>query len=230
MLKTLYRCVVLFLGLCLPTFLSAEGAFTPIAGQSYKVMPALQNTTQQPSSFQLSADKTVTVLEFFSYGCPACAHFEPTLEAWLASKPNYVTFKRIPVIFERGWMALAAAYYTAERLKVTDKVSPAIFKAIWVDHQDVSNEAALAMIFQQAAGIPPAQFKETYEFAPQMAAQVFNSQALMSHYKIEEIPTLLIDGKYKTSVVMAGSPEQTIQTLNYVITQAAKEKGLVPQS
>ena len=36
----------------------------------------------------------VEVLEYFWFGCPHCFAFEPTINDWAASKPDYVDFVR----------------------------------------------------------------------------------------------------------------------------------------
>jgi protein dithiol oxidoreductase (disulfide-forming) len=43
----------------------------------------------------------IEVIEFFSYGCPHCAHFSPLLNAWVAKLPPDVLFRRVPVGFGR---------------------------------------------------------------------------------------------------------------------------------
>ena len=52
----------------------------------------------------------VTVVEFFSTGCPACTKLNPALEKWLLDKPAYVQFEKIPVVFAPGWDKLAREY------------------------------------------------------------------------------------------------------------------------
>ncbi|MGH8119113.1 MAG: thiol:disulfide interchange protein DsbA/DsbL, partial [Gammaproteobacteria bacterium] len=53
-----------------------------------------ETITPQPTS---SGDK-IEVIEFFWYGCPHCFDLEPTLDKWLAAKPDDVEFRRIPAI------------------------------------------------------------------------------------------------------------------------------------
>ena len=39
----------------------------------------------------------IEVLEFFSYGCPHCSDFHPTVSKWSAALPSDVVFKRVPI-------------------------------------------------------------------------------------------------------------------------------------
>src|SRR5262245_32614090 len=56
--------------------------------------------------------KNIEVIEFFSYGCPHCADFEPILQGWLKTAPPDVQFRRVPVLFQEAWVPLAKIYYT----------------------------------------------------------------------------------------------------------------------
>lgn len=159
----------------------------------------------------------VQVVEFFSYGCPACFHFEPTLEKWLATKPQNVTFERIPVQFEPGWDVLAQAYYTAKNLNVVDKMTPVIFNAIHVQGQNLTNEATLEQLFVKE-GVSKEDFTSAFHFAPGIDAQILRGDSLMRSYNIYEIPTIVIDGKYKTNIRMTnGDANRMLQVVNYLI-------------
>src|SRR5215510_11291874 len=60
--------------------------------------------------------KKIEVIEFFSYGCPHCADFEPVVDGWLKTLPPDVEFRRIPVMFQEKWIALAKVYFTLQAL------------------------------------------------------------------------------------------------------------------
>jgi thiol-disulfide isomerase/thioredoxin len=56
--------------------------------------------------------KKIEVIEFFSYGCPHCSDLEPYLQNWFKTAPADVQFRRVPVMFQERWKALAKIYYT----------------------------------------------------------------------------------------------------------------------
>ena len=57
----------------------------------------------------------IEVVEFFSYMCPHCEHFYPMVSQWLAKLPKDVSFRRVPVGFERPqWVNLARAFYALQ--------------------------------------------------------------------------------------------------------------------
>lgn len=59
------------------------------AGKDYEVISTSEIIPKSSPKAQ------VRVVEFFSYACPACYHFESTLDKWLAKKPAYVKFERV---------------------------------------------------------------------------------------------------------------------------------------
>src|ERR1700679_3729123 len=72
----------------------------------------------------------VEVLEFFWYACPHCYALEPTVAAWLKSKPAYTSFSRIPVLWNEGHRSLARLYYTLDSMGKLNDVHSEIFKEI----------------------------------------------------------------------------------------------------
>lgn len=182
-----------------------------VEGTDYKTISVANNV------FAPSKGK-VTVVEFFSPGCPWCFKLQPALEAWLKTKPSYVTFSRNPVAFEAGWDAYQKAYLIAVALEKEPIILPALFKAIQVDNANLASEDALANFFAQY-GVKPTTFHQLYN-APSIDLERDQANKLMTTYKIYQIPTLLINGKYVLSSSMAkGDDKRMIQILNYLVTK-----------
>jgi thiol:disulfide interchange protein DsbA len=194
-------------------------ASTFVEGKDYKIV---QPMTAPVSP--LPTDK-VQVIEFFNYGCPACNHFEPALEKWLLTKPADVAFERVPVVFHPEWDILARAYYVAKDLGVADKMSPVIFKAIHQQGEDLSTPDALAKLFAQY-GVKEQDFNNALHFSPGIDAQMMRGDNLMGVYQVFQIPTLIINGKYRTDLGMAGSAERMILIENYLIAKARQDMKL----
>ena len=70
--------------------LSAQQATAPPfeAGKHYTVLSPAQPTSTDAGK--------VEVAEVFMFGCPGCYMMEPRIQAWLAKKPDYIEFVRIP--------------------------------------------------------------------------------------------------------------------------------------
>jgi thiol:disulfide interchange protein DsbA len=201
--------------LLIPAFMATTAlAADYTEGKQYKALANPQATA--------NADK-IEVLELFWYGCPHCYRLEPYMAQWLASKPDDVEFVRMPAIIGPPWELLAKAFYTAEFLGVTDKVHPALFDAIHKDRKKLTSEAAVQAVFVEQ-GVSEEDFKNTFNsFAVVM--KVNNAKLMTRRYAITGVPTLIINGKYSTSGSLAGSNENTIKVMDYLVEQERQTAG-----
>jgi len=195
--------------LFLPFFMVATACAEPYKeGEQYKALAQPQATA--------SADK-IEVVELFWYGCPHCYRLEPVIGNWLKNKPDDVEFVRMPAIVGPPWELLAKAYYTAEFLGVMDTVHYALFDAIHKDKKKVVDEAAVQAIFE-AQGVSAEDFRNTFNsFA--VAVKVNNARMMTKRYAISGVPTIIINGKYNTSGSLAGSNENILKVVDYLVEQ-----------
>lgn len=181
------------------------------AGKDYQNIDAV--------SKQSSNNKNIEVVEFFNYGCPWCFKIEPIVEEWSKTKPHNVTFTRVPVSFEQGWDTYSKAYYTAVALNVDNNLTPAIFAAIHQQNLNLTNENDMAKFFE-SKGVSKDNFESVFNFSPGIGMKMNQGTSLMQTYKVFEIPTFVINGKYKTNLVMAqGKPDRLIAIVNYLVNK-----------
>jgi protein dithiol oxidoreductase (disulfide-forming) len=191
-------------------------------GDDYLVLP-----TSVSEKIPTLKDK-VTVVEFFSFGCPACYRLEPALIKWLQTKPSYVAFYRVPAIFQPSWKTYAQAYYIGEELNVGHKINDALFKAIQNDHLDLTTPDAMANFFA-TQGVSKEKFMALYN-TPTTDLRLSEGQDMMNNALIFQIPTVLIDGTYRVDPSLTGNdPNQLIDVINYLIKKQASEKKLITQ-
>ncbi len=74
----------------------------------------------------------VEVLEFFWYACPHCYAIDPLVETWKKTKPAYISFSRVPVMWNEGHRSLARLYYTLDSMGKLNDLHAAIWKEIHV--------------------------------------------------------------------------------------------------
>jgi thiol:disulfide interchange protein DsbA len=192
---------------------SSASAATPAAspwqeGVNYtRVVPA------QPTAVPAGQ---VEVLEFFWYACPHCYALEPTVAAWLKSKPAYISFTRVPVMWNEGHRSLARLFYTLDSMGKLNDVHGEVFKEIQVNGDpligpDPNNTAAAASVqlaFIRKLGISDADFQREYHgFNVETAMQ--RADELGQRYRVTGVPTFAVNGKYVTDVGMASLPEKT---------------------
>jgi len=156
----------------------------------------------------------IEVLEFFWYACPHCYDLDSQVEAWRKSKPAYVSFSRVPVTWSPGHRELARLFYTLQTLGKLDQLHSEVFKEIHVNGNplvaqdgDEAETERIQTAFAKKEGIPEDEFKKAYHSFP-VDNDVEKADALVQRYRIDGVPTFVINGKYVTDARLAGSHER----------------------
>jgi len=190
------------------------------AGRDYLVLPVNHSTEA------FNPKNKITVVEFFSFGCPACYRLNPVLDSWIQTKPSNVDFQRIPVIFESDWHLYARAYYVAKNFGIQEKVAQTLFDGLHKDRLDLGTPERMADFFQKRFDIKTKDFMNTYE-SPVIQTQLKNNQKITNDFMVFQIPGVVVDGKYKVDPSLAGNnPQRLIDILNFLIQKEKKEKSL----
>jgi thiol:disulfide interchange protein DsbA len=171
----------------------------------------------------------VEVLEFFWYGCPHCYAIDPAVEAWRKTKPAYITFVRVPVMWSEGHRSTARLYYTLENMGKIEQLHSEVFKEIHVnndqligsDPNDTAAAEKMQTTFVKKFGITEDAFKKAYHsFAVETSLQ--RADQLVERYRIEGVPTFVVNGKYVADVRSAGSPERLLSLVGDLAAQEHK--------
>jgi thiol:disulfide interchange protein DsbA len=172
----------------------------------------------QPSD----AKGKVEVIEFFSYACPHCAHFEPVLEKWLKTLPRDVAFRRVPVIFRPQWEAPARLYYALDALGYADRMQESVFQAIHGQGINLFTDAAVTD-WVAGKGVDRKKFADTYNsFSVQ--SKVLRAKQMMAAYEIPGVPMMVVAGKYRTPDNFPGSHEDLLKLVDGLIAKARAEQ------
>ncbi len=206
--------VWLVLAMLLPLLpLSVYAADTFEEGTQYAQINPPEPTSVVPGK--------VEVVEMFWYGCPHCYHLEPYVQQWLAHKPANVEFVRVPAIFgNKQWRLHAQAYYTAEILGVGDKIHTPLFDAIHKEKRQLNTEDALADFFAEH-GVDKKQFHDAFNSFSVMV-KVNHAADLTQRYGISGVPSVIVDGKYRTDGGMAGGTENIFKVVEYLVAKESK--------
>ncbi|MGA2776456.1 MAG: thiol:disulfide interchange protein DsbA/DsbL [Steroidobacteraceae bacterium] len=162
----------------------------------------------------------VEVLEFFWYACPHCYALDPLVEAWKKTKPAYISFSRVPVMWNQGHRSLARLYYTLESMGKLNELHLAVFKEIHDKNDplvDSGNDEAktekIQTAFVQTQGISADAFKAAYHsFAVETDLQ--RADQLVQRYSITGVPTFVVNGKYIADVGTAQGEERLISLVS----------------
>lgn len=163
----------------------------------------------------------IEVREFFWYGCPHCYDLEPAIEAWLKKLPRQAQFVRTPGVAPR-WLAHARAYYAFEALGALGKTHVAFFKALHVQKRPLEDEPSL-LGFAAENGVDKEQFRQAFNsFGVRL--KLDKARQLNLEMGIHSVPTLVVDGKYLTTPVMAGGNPEMFKVVEFLIQKAARER------
>jgi protein dithiol oxidoreductase (disulfide-forming) len=206
---------------------SAAAAATPAGTQWQEGVNYTRLVPAQPTNV---AAGQVEVLEFFWYACPHCYSLEPTVAAWLKIKPAYVSFSRVPVLWNEGHRSLARLFYTLDSMGKLNEAHSEVFKEIQVNGDpligpDPNNGAAaerVQLAFIKKLGISDADFEKEYHgFNVETAMQ--RADQLVQRYRVTAVPTFVVNGKYITDVAMAGAAEHPERLMSLLADLAAQE-------
>jgi len=172
----------------------------------------------QPTS---SPPDKVEVAEVFWYGCPHCFNFDSYIERWRPTIAEYVTFVRVPAVWNPLLQFHARAFYTAEALGKGEEMHSEFFREIHERGNALDTEDKLVAFFGRF-GVDAETFKSTFDsFAVHTKLQ--RADELSRRYRIGSVPTMIVNGKYTTDGGKAGSYEALLELVNELT--AAEHSG-----
>lgn len=172
-----------------------------------------------PQPLPTEAAGKIEVIEFFWYGCPHCAKVEPELEAWAKKLPPDVVLRREHIVWDGRPETLTHAriYATLRGLDGVEAHQRAVFEAVHKERLDLRNEKAL-LDWAARRNIDRARFESMYKsFGIQ--SQVARSKGLTATYRIEGVPTFIVNGKYATEPHRAGGERQVFEVIDGLVAQ-----------
>lgn len=196
------RLVLLFMLVfsCL-TFAYAE-TFTE--GQDYRVVNSAPATKPVKPA----------IVEYFSYGCPACFGLEKTLQPWLHQHADTMTFSRVPVVFHEIWELYAKAYYLAKSLDILPEASKQLFQAIQVEHQPLDTTSRMTDFFVTRLHVDPHLVESAFDHAITLDLQIKEGVDESVRLEIVQVPGFVVNGRYKTDMGMAKNPARLLAILD----------------
>ncbi|MBS0582056.1 MAG: thiol:disulfide interchange protein DsbA/DsbL [Proteobacteria bacterium] len=166
----------------------------------------------------------IEVVEVFSYACPHCAHFQPTMDELKAKLPANAQLVLVPAVFNPQWEPFARAFYTARALGVLDKTHNALFEALHTQHQPLYSIESLAGFYANY-GVDPKSFLATAQSFV-IDSQIANGNNLVKSYGVSSTPTLVINGKYRVEMNAENKigPNEALEIALMLVKQEAAAK------
>ena len=213
--------------LALAVALPARAAQTWTEGVNYFLIQPARTPAVPPGKIE--------VTEVFSYACPACNIFQPTMHKLKQAMPANVVVDYLPAAFNTAedWPMFQLAYVTAQILGVDQQTHDAMFDAVWkggdlsitdstrgLKSRMPSIEDA-AKFYNQHAGVPVEKFIATSKsFSADL--KVRTDEELMMAYKVDRTPTIVVNGKYRMQVESAGGNDQLIDLVKYLVAKESR--------
>ena len=175
-----------------------------------------QKYIQISNQKQTESDKIV-IYEFFWYGCPHCYNLEPTMDRIEANLEKDTILIKIPVALRDTWEVHAKAYYALQQMKLDDNLHKKIFTEIHINTNRLDTKEKLTQFIKEE-GYNSKRFSEIFDsFGTDL--RVKKASRLANQYQITSVPTLIINGKYKTSGSLVSSYEELYDVVKLLINK-----------
>lgn len=189
----------------------AAPAYAQVQGQDYELL-----NPPQPAATQ---DK-IEVIEFFSYACPHCYALQPHVVKWAAELPANATFVRVPVSFgRREWGQLSRAFYALEATGDLQRLDDALFAAIHEERKPLFNLDQLAA-WAAENGVNAGTFRAAFD-SPGVSAKAMRAEQLSRDYKVNGVPSVIVDGKY---IAKGHTHEDMLKIARQLVEKSAAER------
>ncbi|HEY0766436.1 MAG TPA: thiol:disulfide interchange protein DsbA/DsbL [Steroidobacteraceae bacterium] len=187
-----------------------DGKWKP--GVNYEPLVPAQPTSVAPGK--------VEVMEVLWLACPHCYALEPFIKNWLKTKPAYVEFVRVPVIWQPVHRAHARLYYTLDALGRQDLIAKA-FETIQQQHIPLAGNSEdesfrVQQKFATQNGVSADDFAKAYNSFT-VNSNLQRAEQLTQRYRVEGVPFVIVNGKYTTDVTKAGGEAKLIDLINDLV-------------
>lgn len=224
----LKRASALLFGLAFAALAHAATGDSFEAGKNwFPVEPA------QPTS---TGDKP-EIVEVFSFACPACNAFQPTVDKLKAAIPEaklvYLAASFRP---DEDWPTFQRAFYAAQALGIDDRVHQPTFDAVWkpdgslhiadpVTHRPASPMPTIEDIAKLYAkyGVKAEDFVATANsFAVNLQMKRADQQIMA--WGVDSTPTIVVDGKWRLDPRSANGAQQAVDLTLFLVNKELAAK------
>jgi protein dithiol oxidoreductase (disulfide-forming) len=198
-------------------------ADTPAPQREWKYKEGVNYARLVPTQPTMGGADKIEVAEFFWYGCPHCYDLEPLVAQWLQDKPANVRFVWIPAMWNNILVLHAQLYYTEEVLERNGVIKdPAAFRAaVFQEYHRRGNRLASQDVIQrffERFDVSADEFNRTWS-SFEVAQKLRVAQDLGRRYSISGVPTIVVNGKYRTGGREAGGYPNLFDVVNELVAR-----------
>ncbi|TDJ35475.1 MAG: hypothetical protein E2O53_06005 [Gammaproteobacteria bacterium] len=198
-------------------------ANVPAASQDWKFKEGTHFVRMVPTQPTVGGADKIEVAEIFWYGCNHCYDFETYVRRWLEKKPANVRFVRIPAVWNPLVKLHAQLYYTEEVLVKNGKIAnPEQFRAaVFAEYHRRGNrmasESSIQAVFERH-GVSAEDFSSIWS-SFEVSQKLRVAQDLAKRYSITSVPTIVVNGKYRTGAAEAGGYPPLMELIDELIAR-----------
>ncbi len=168
---------------------------------------------------------SITVTEFFWYGCPHCQYFEPLVEEWQKTFSDDLVFEQVPVVWNDLTQMHASIYYLG--LESNDPVSlhHKLFEEVIALRKERNPNVQLERLGEVliANGVEPDAIKQKLN-SPTIREDVERANKLMRAAQVSSTPTLIVDYQWVILNDKETSEAGIFNVANYLIERARQSR------
>ena len=186
--------------------------------QSWKFREGPNFTRLVPTQPTVGGPDKIEVAEVFMYSCPHCMDLEGFLERWEQSKDPNVRFERIPAMFNQLAMLHAQLFYTEDilakngTLKDRNAFRKMVFNEFHIRQNRLTSKTSIQRLFDRA-GVDADTFEKTWG-SFEVNQKMRRGADLARRYGIMSVPMVIVNGKYRTDIAMAGGHAELIELID----------------
>ena len=140
----------------------------------------------------------VEVVELFSYLCTHCNTFEPYVNSWAKRTPDFVNFRRLPVVFGRqSWEIYARGFITAQMMDLPSEAHMAMMDRLWKEKKIMRSLDEIADFYTQFGADKQKFLSTAQSFA--VDGRLRKDAAQVRTWGITGTPSLVVNGKYRVA-------------------------------
>jgi len=182
-----------------------------IQGRDYRLL-----TAPQPPSTESGK---IEVIEFFSFGCPACNMLQPIINRWETKLPEDVVLTRVPVGLKNpAWELYARTFYALESLGEIDRLDDTLFSAIHEQKLPLTDERKVTE-WVKTQGVDAAKFSAAFRSFT-VNTKLARAEQLVKQYKVFQVPTVTVAGRYVVVGANARSYDDWLKIADQLIAKA----------
>lgn len=171
-----------------------------------------------PTQPTVGGSDKIEVAEVFMYSCPHCFTLESFINTWAENKDPNVRFVRIPASFNQLAQLHSQLYYTELVLARNGVLAnPSAFHTMVFEEfhnrgNRLTSQTAIQRLFARA-GVSEDDFLRAWS-SFEVNQKLHVAADLARRYNIMSVPTIIVNGKYRTSAAEAGSYPKLMELID----------------